>query len=77
MTFPIKKRIDTELYIDRTIGLYIVKPRIRVMTDEGNQPVARAGLRVTFTLRWKDAEMRDRVAACLEMSFMGMWRNLE
>jgi len=34
MTFPIKKRINTELFIDRTVALYIGEAWIRVFTND-------------------------------------------
>jgi len=38
MTFPLKKRINTELFIVRIRdALYIGETRIRVVTDEGDQ----------------------------------------
>jgi len=42
MTFIIKKRINTELFIDRMAVLYIGKTRMRVRGNEGDQPVALA-----------------------------------
>jgi len=38
MAFQIKKRINTELFIDRTAALYIGETQIRVVINEGNQP---------------------------------------
>jgi len=40
LIFPIKKRIITELFIDRMATLYIEETRIRNGTNEGDQPVA-------------------------------------
>jgi len=37
MTFRIKKRINTELFIDRTTALYIDETKITAMTNEGDQ----------------------------------------
>jgi len=37
MTFPIRKRIKTELFIDRTSALYLGETRISNVTDEGDQ----------------------------------------
>jgi len=42
MTFPIKKRINNELFIDRMAALYMGETPIRGVTNEGNQPVALA-----------------------------------
>jgi len=39
MTIPIKKRINTELFIDRTAVLYIGETLIRAVTKEGDQRV--------------------------------------
>jgi len=39
MTFPIKKRKNTELFNDRKTALYIGETQIRVGTNEGDQPV--------------------------------------
>jgi len=44
MTFPIKKRINTELFIVRSAALYIGKTRIRVETKKGDQPVGTSWL---------------------------------
>jgi len=38
MTFPIEKRITTEVFIDRSAALYIVETQNRVVTDAGDQP---------------------------------------
>jgi len=38
-TFPIKKRINTELFIDRMAAFYKEKTLVRVITNEGDQPV--------------------------------------
>jgi len=38
-TFPIKKRINTELFIDRTATLYMVETQIREEITEGDEPV--------------------------------------
>jgi len=38
MTFPIKKRISTEMFIDRTAALYIEESQIKIMTNESDQP---------------------------------------
>jgi len=35
MTCPIKKRFNTELFIDRTAALYTRETRIRALTNEG------------------------------------------
>jgi len=51
ITFLIKKRIITELFIDRTAALYIGETRIRVVTDEGDQPGSQADRRKEYTLR--------------------------
>jgi len=37
MTFPIKKRTDTKLLLDRLAALYIGETRIKVATNEGDQ----------------------------------------
>jgi len=37
MTFPIKIRIDTEMFIDRASGLFKEKTQVRVVTNEGDQ----------------------------------------
>jgi len=39
MTFPIKKRINTELLNDITVALNVGETQIRDMTVEGDQPV--------------------------------------
>jgi len=50
MTFPGKKRINNELFSDRTVALYIGKTRIRVNTNEGDKSVAAADWRIKYTL---------------------------
>jgi len=45
MTFAIKKRINTELVIDRKAALYIVEIQIRVWTSEGDHREAQADRR--------------------------------
>jgi len=42
LTFPIEKRMNTKLFIDRMAPLYIGETQIRVETNEGDQPVALA-----------------------------------
>jgi len=39
MTYSIKKRIGSDLFIERTAALFIGETRIRVVTDEGYQQV--------------------------------------
>jgi len=64
---PIKKRIYTELFVDRMAALYIRETCIRGRTNEGNQPVALTDWRVKYTLQRtailisKDVGMRDDV----------------
>jgi len=50
MTFPIKKRINTEPFVNRKPALYVGEARIRVGTNEGDQPVAIADRRIEYTL---------------------------
>jgi len=50
MTFPIKKRIHTELFIDRTAALYILESWIRDTIHKGIEPVALVGWRDKNTL---------------------------
>jgi len=42
ITFPIKKRINAELFIDRMTILFKGETQIRVVTNEGDQSVALA-----------------------------------
>jgi len=51
MTFPIKKRINTEMFIDRTAALYIRETRIRAMTNRVIEKLALIDWRSEFTLR--------------------------
>jgi len=46
MTFPIKKRISHELFIDRLEALYIIVTRIRCNTNEGDQRIGIVLLRI-------------------------------
>jgi len=39
MTYPIKKRIISDLFIDRMAALYVGETRIRVVPDEGDHPL--------------------------------------
>jgi len=41
MTFPIKKRINTEQFLDITVALYKVDGRIDQECGEGGQPLIR------------------------------------
>jgi len=50
MTFTIKKRFNTVLFIDRIAALYIGNTRIRVLTNEGDQPVEQADWRIEYTM---------------------------
>jgi len=81
MTFPIKKRINTEPFVNRKPALYVGEAQIRVGTNEGDQPVAQVDWRIEYT--WhrnaisisKGVEMRDQVWASIEMSLVEMWKN--
>jgi len=79
MTFPIKKRINTELSIDKTTACYVGDDRIK---DGTNWPVVQVdwGSCIPRTealvLISKGVEMRDQVQACLEMNFTGMGKKL-
>jgi len=42
MTFPFKKRISTELFVERTAALYLGKTPVRVGTNESDQLVGLA-----------------------------------
>jgi len=46
MTLPVKKRINTELFIDRTTALYILVSRIKDEINKRDEPVALADCRV-------------------------------
>jgi len=48
MTFPIKKRINSELFIGRMAALNIGETRIGVATHEGYQPVALADWSIDY-----------------------------
>jgi len=50
MTFPIKKRINTELFIDRMAALYKGETLIRVGTNAGDQLVVLVDWRIVYTL---------------------------
>jgi len=49
MTFPIKLRINTELFIDRLVALYIGETLIRMLTKQDDQPVVQADWRNEHT----------------------------
>jgi len=72
MTFPIKKRINTELFIDRTAALYIVNGRIRNIERVFKHwywPRLIRRLSIPYA---KDVGMRNQTAAFFGMTFMGM-----
>jgi len=80
MTFPIMKIINTELFIDRTVTLYIEETR-RAVTKEGNQPVGTSWLEERVCLAqkcylWlKRVGIKDQMSTYLEMSLTGMkWK---
>jgi len=51
MTVPIKKRINTELFIERTAAFYIGETRIREVTEmTGDQPVELDDWRIKDTM---------------------------
>jgi len=74
MIFPIKKIINTELFIDRLAAIYIRKTRVRVGAKKEDRPVVLADWRGEYTLRRsvilrsKGVRMRDQVGTCLYMS---------
>jgi len=47
MTFLVKKRINTELFIDRTKG----ETQIRVGTNVGDQPAGQADWSIEYVMR--------------------------
>jgi len=54
ITFPINKRINTELFIDRTAALYILETQI----NKGDQPVEQAGWRGELLWYTKPSELQ-------------------
>jgi len=52
MTFSIKKRINTELFILKTEALYIGDTQIRAMTHEGDQLIVQTSIPCTEMLSW-------------------------
>jgi len=72
MTFPIKKRINTELFIDRTAALNIKENWIREETSEGDQPVALVDWRNEYALRRNAMGRKDWVSTYLKMSLTGL-----
>jgi len=53
MTFPIKKRVNTELFIYRMAALYIAESWVRDMTNEGNQCIGTSWLQEQANLAQK------------------------
>jgi len=49
MTFPIKKRINTESVIGRMVALYIIQRHIKGEINEGDQPAAQGSWTVRYT----------------------------
>jgi len=47
----LKKRINTELFIDRMAALFTGETRIRVVTNEGDQGIGTTWLEERYTLR--------------------------
>jgi len=64
MTFQIKTRINTELFIDK-MATHFREPRVRAETNKGDQPIALAYWMIEVTLLrnailiTKGVEMRD------------------
>jgi len=52
MTFQIKKRTNSELFIDRMAALYIGETQFRVGTNKGDQPMALGDWKIGYILRW-------------------------
>jgi len=75
MTFPIRKRINTELFIDGTAALFMLETRIRDDQQRGStcKTDCWGG---TYTLRWKGVGMRVQAAACLEINLARMRKKL-
>jgi len=67
MTFPIKKRIDTEQFIDRTAAFYVGEIRNRAMTNEGYQQVG-----ISWLEEW--VYHFDRMVALYIGAFCDQWR---
>jgi len=74
MIFPIKNAINIELFIDKKAALHILASQIRDQINKGDQPVALAGWRLQYTLRWKGVGTREQAVACIKMSLKGMWQ---
>jgi len=55
MTFPIKKRINIELFIDRTVTLYLVDGDQRWEISESGQPLVLIDLWIDYTVwcKWE------------------------
>jgi len=73
-----KKRINTELYYDRTAALFIGKIQISVVTNEGDKRVGFSLLEeqvypvLKYCLEQKGNGMKDLASTYLEMSLAGM-----
>jgi len=52
-TFPIKQRINGELFMDRIAALYKGQKGVRVVTNKGDQPVAASLLKEQVYLAQK------------------------
>jgi len=73
MTIPIKKRINTELFIDRTAALYIAKWSDQEC-GEGGQPLV---LGIPYAKSGqKMREWATNAAACFEMCLTGKKKRL-
>jgi len=71
-TFPIKKSVNTELYIDRMAAFCKRETRIRDMTKEGDEADRKSKytLRRNVILSLKGVGMKDQVSIYLEMNLV-------
>jgi len=80
MTFQMKKRINTELPMDKMPALYIGEAQISVATNEVDQKIANkliggASIPCLEMLSWHQRCWNERSAdkPYIEMSLTGMW----
>jgi len=78
-----ERNVDTfPINMHKTVYWQNSSPLYSRDSDKGDQPGARPGWRIKYTLRWnailisKGMGMRDQVWTCLVMSLTGIWKKL-
>jgi len=53
MSFPMRKRINTELPVDRMAALYMGETQARMVSNEGDQPVLEERVYLVIEMKYK------------------------